>query len=272
MNISKHFYSGSCCLAAVFLACLFVSGCTTPQVVASREVGGSLPQKGEYGGDLNILREFTSGPANPKESNYFIDLWDNGQLKDYARQHGLTNNNALFVISHGGGIQTVAGPRYAYFPEKKGSATSVKTLFSARDLARVLGSERVANIHNLVIAGCNFDNTFSAAELRLLFPNATNVVHSLPGKNAHETLFRHALIYASRDVQTLYLQPDHFNPGLFDDKWREKKVQPYVAELFLPGALWPYKIQTAGRELLEQASTIYLMRAAVPGARSSAAN
>jgi hypothetical protein len=234
------------------LAGLFLAGCATPSSPGFfSQTFTTTSQTGEYGADLNLLRETMRGPSNLKESNYFVDLWDNGELRDYARDHGLTNNHALFVISHGGGIQTVQGPRYAYFPELRTSASKSKALFSARDLAQVLGPERVAGIHNLVIAGCNFDNTFSSAELRLLFPNATNIVHSLPGKNAHETLFRHALIYPSRDVRTLYSQPDDFQPGMFDEGWRAKKAQPYIAELFLPGALMPYKIQTAGRELLD---------------------
>ncbi|MDB6032216.1 MAG: hypothetical protein JWM16_2554 [Verrucomicrobiales bacterium] len=237
------------------LASVFLAGCATQSSPGFfSQTFSTAPRTGEYGADLNLLRECMRGPSNLKESNYFVDLWDNGELRDYARDHGLTNNHALFVISHGGGIHTLLGPRYAYFPELKGAVSKSKALFSARDLAQVLGPNGVAGIHNLVIAGCNFENTFSSAELRLLFPNATNVVHSLPGKNAHETLFRHALIYPSRDVRTLYSQPDNFQAGTFDERWRAKKAQPYIAELFLPGALLPYKIQTAGRELLEHNS------------------
>jgi hypothetical protein len=269
VKLSKNSLSRFCCLAAGILACLFMSGCAARHASAPWEATAMPPQTGEYGANLNILREFTTGPAGPRESNYFVDLWDNGELKNYARQHGLTNNHALFVISHGGGIETVKGPRYAYYPEVKGGPG--KQLFSARDLARVLGPEKVASIHNLVIAGCNPDNTFSSAEIRPLFPNATNVVHSLPGKNAHETLFRHALIYPSRDVQTLYMQPDDFHPGMFDEKWRERKVKPYVAELFMPGALWPYRIQTAGRELLEH-SAEYAAHAGISNDNPASAN
>jgi hypothetical protein len=153
------------------------------------------------------------------------------------------------------------GRRYAYYPDRSEQPAASKNFFSAGDLAQTLGPAKVAAIHNLVIAGCNFDNSFSSTELRSVFPNATNIVHSLPGPNAHETLLRHALIYPSTDIKTLYLQPDIFSVGRFDDKWREKKAQPYVAELFLPGRLFPYKVQTAGRELLDHSQ--YVLRSDV---------
>ena len=103
----------------------------------------------------------------------------------------------------------------------------------------------------LIIAGCDFESSFSASELRQQFPNATNVIHSLPGKNAHEQLFKHALLYSSRDVKTLYDMPDRFTVGEFSKKWQTKKIRPYVAELFRHNERVPYKVQTAGRELLE---------------------
>jgi hypothetical protein len=251
VNVSKNSIRRSAVLTVLVLAVSFLSGCTTHTQPDTRGAVGMFPQQGEYGGNLDVLRQFVVSPASSKESNFFIDMWDHGELSNYARLHGLTNNHALFVISHGGGIPTVLGPRYAYFQKLESGVKKSKALFSARDLAQVLGPERVASIHNLVIAGCNPDNTFSSTELRLSFPNATNVVHSFPGKNAHETLFRHALIYPSRDVQTLYMQPDDFRAGLFDESWQSKKAHPYIAELFLPGELMPYRIQTAGRELLD---------------------
>src|ERR1043165_6380729 len=67
---------------------------------------------GEFGGNLDLLTKLLTGPAGPQESNYFLDMWDNEELRSYARMHGLTNNHALFVVSHAETIQTKNGPRY----------------------------------------------------------------------------------------------------------------------------------------------------------------
>lgn len=255
-----RYCSGLLCGA---LACLlFFSGCASRQPVQTHAPKGFASNQGEFGADLSLLSQRLREPANSRESNYFLDIWGDGELQNYARAHGLTNNHAFFVISHGGGIQTAQGLRYAYYPDSAQEPAKKKNYFSARDLAQVLGPRKVATIHNLVIAGCNWDNSFSSAELRQFFPNATNIVHSLPGRNAHETLLRHALIYPSKDIRTLYLQPDFFQVGQFGEKWREKKAQPYIAELFLPGQLFPYRIQTAGRELLEHGTRFVLYRQA----------
>jgi hypothetical protein len=240
------------------LLVLLTGGCARDRKNAARlsplgYTSGYPFHTGEYGASLDVLSRFISGPAGPGESNYFLDMWDNEELRRYARTHGLTNNHALFVISHGETIHTKNGPRYAYFPDDHHWPDSKKPHFSAMDIARALGPAK-DTIHNLIIAGCDYENTFSSTELRRQFPNATNIIHSLPGKNAHEQLFRHALIYSSRDIKTLYDMPDRFEVGDFSDKWKRKKIRPYVAEIFRPAEKMPYQIQTAGRELLENES------------------
>src|SRR4051812_38115873 len=248
-------------VGATVVFALCVAGCSArkSQTQALSPLGytsGYPFYAGEFGGSLDLLSGFITGPTAPGESNYFLDMWDNEELRAYARGHGLTNNHALFVISHAETIQTKNGPRYSYFPDERHWPNPKKPHFSGRDIARALGPAKANSINNLIIAGCDFESSFSAAELRQQFPNATNIIHSLPGKNAHEQLFRHALLYSSRDVKTLYDMPDRFAVGDFSDKWKRKKIRPYVAELFRPMETSPYKIQTAGRELLEKGNSM----------------
>jgi hypothetical protein len=244
------------CTWGALLLGLVAAGCAsqkkdTQRLSALGYSSGYPTQAGEFGGSLELLTTFITGPVAPGESNYFLDMWDNEELRAYARMHGLTNNHALFVISHAETLRTKSGPRYSYFPDDRHWPNAKKPHFSAADIARVLGPAKVRTINNLVVAGCDFERSFSSAELRRAFPNATNIIHSLPGKNAHEQLFRHALLYSSGDVKTLYDTPDRFSVGNFSDKWKRKKIRPYVAEIFRPREKSPYKIQTAGRELLE---------------------
>ncbi|HUR45561.1 MAG TPA: hypothetical protein VMZ27_06725 [Candidatus Saccharimonadales bacterium] len=251
--VSADTFSPGICL---LLGALLIAGCANqppPGHLSPLGYSSGYPfHAGEFGGSLDLLSSFKHGPAVPGESNYFIDMWDSDELQSYARAHGLTNNHALFVISHAETLETKAGPRFAYFPDQHHWRGRNKPHYSARDLARVLGPAKAGTIHNLVIAGCDVENSFSIAEMRHYFPNATNITHSVPGNNAHEQLFRHALSLSSKDIKTLYEMPDQFAVGNFSNKWQRKKIRPYVAELFRPGSMSPFKIQTAGRETLEE--------------------
>ena len=243
----------------LLLGSLLLTGCARdkqePNLTPIGYASGYPFYAGEFGGSLDLLKSFLHGPTLPGESNYFIDMWDSDELHHYAREHGLTNNHGLFVISHAETLQTEQGPRFAYFPDRHHWPRPKKPHYSARDLARVLGPAKAATIHNLVIAGCDVENSFSIGELRHCFPNATNITHSMPGNNAHEQLFRHALSLSSKDIKTLYELPDQFVVGNFSNKWQRKKIRPYVAELFRRGETGPYKIQTAGREVLVNEAT-----------------
>src|SRR6185436_18501802 len=51
---------------------------------------------GEFGYSLELVRRHYSSPQMPGESNYFIDLWADQNLKTLASECKLTNNHALF--------------------------------------------------------------------------------------------------------------------------------------------------------------------------------
>src|SRR2546423_1326664 len=59
---------------------------------------------GELGCDIDFLRNHSSGPRGSGESNFFIDLWAEQNLRKLAVECGLTNNHALFINSHGVGV------------------------------------------------------------------------------------------------------------------------------------------------------------------------
>ena len=178
-------------------------------------------------------------------------------LRDFVLAQGLTNNHALFVLSHGKAIATPWGLRYAFYGKKNHREENISACFSIQDIAGIIGSANTSQIHNLVLAGCNKENMLCPEEIRSFFPNVTNIIHAAPGTDAQASTFRHALIYHSRDIQFLYQTPDTFTLGVFDDRKtsgkHDRKAVPYVADLYLPGAKKPFSRQTAGRELLEPA-------------------
>ncbi len=231
-----------------------VAGCQHPGFTKQSSTMGA-PPVGEYGYNLDTLRRFHVPPRTPEESNHYIDMWQDGSLRRYIRAHGLKNNHALFVLSHGSGFLNKTGLRYAYSPDPFNWPRPNPPYFSAQDLARVLGPAECAKIHNLVIAGCNSDNLFSSQELKRYFVNATNIIHAAPGKEPYEFVLCHTLIYQSRDVKFLYDTPHTFKVGNFGERntfaRKSKGLAPYVAELFRPGETRPFKIQIAGRELLD---------------------
>src|SRR5947209_27104 len=121
----------------LFLAALLL----TPE-----RLPASIPQnpasvrakRGDFGGDMEFLSRFYSPPRCDGESNYFIDLWSGGAMADFARGHGLTNNRALFIISHGRGRSSAGKWHYALYPAESQVSKGAKIpYYSARDVVRL---------------------------------------------------------------------------------------------------------------------------------------
>lgn len=209
---------------------------------------------GEYGGNLHYLKASYSPPRSAQESNHFIDLIDGISVQEMARARNLTNNNALFVFSHGKAVETPAGRRYAFQPSRKGEQPARNAAsFSPSDLARIIGRENARRIHNLILAGCNTENLFYPQEVRLYFPAVTNIIHAAPDTDAYEDTFRHVLTLHSSEIKAAYRNPEAHgivrlgNPA---DDIMKRRLVPYMARLYLPDARKPYSVQVAGRELL----------------------
>lgn len=194
------------------------------------------------------LHKHFVGPAAKGESNYYLDLWEPPKMRVIAPGGGLTNNHALFINSHGKGIKTKDGIRYAFYPHE---AVGKGHCF-IEDIAALIGPDNIPNIHNVVISGCNTDSSFSAKDVRKHFPNATNIIHSAPGQAGYQEMLFQVLLSDSSQIETLYQSragdddfeiTNHPVPGC-------KKLSPYVATLFRPGQPEPYRKQKAGRELL----------------------
>jgi len=94
-------------LAALFLANSSLLAVTT------RSQASVEANRGDLGGDMTILAHFHIPPPSPEESNHYIDMWSGGEVANFARSHGLTNNRALFVVSHARGLRTKGRLRYA---------------------------------------------------------------------------------------------------------------------------------------------------------------
>ena len=162
---------------------------------------------------------------------------------------GLTNNHALFINSHGKGIKTKHGVRYVFYPHEEVGMGE----FFIEDIVAAVGADNVGGIHNLVISACNTDSSFNAKEVRKYFPNATNIIHSAAGQAGYQEMIFQVLLAESSQIETLYqsraADDDDFEisnrpvPGC-------KKMSPYIATLFRPGKVEPYREQKAGRELL----------------------
>jgi len=213
--------------------------------------------KGELGSELEFLRSHCTGPREPGESNCFIDLWAEQNLRKLALESGLTNNHALFINSHGLGVLTARGMQYAYQPHQSLLHPGEKApFFSAADVAKVLGPGNVASIHNVLISGCNADAAFSAKQLRQLFVNATNFVHMPAGKFGYQSMFFQALTRESSQIKPLYETAAKNQSGKTEfflentPSASATQLSPYIAELFKPGSSAPFKTQLAGRELL----------------------
>ena len=194
------------------------------------------------------LKQHLVGPSVNGESNFYLDLWQPPKMRVIAPGSGLTNNHALFINSHGKAIKTKSARRFAFYPHADIGAGD----FFIEDVAAALGNESVLKIHNIVIAACDSDSAFDPMEVRKVFPNATNIIHSARGQAGYQEMLFQMLLADSAGIETLYQTrlPD----GDFDISNQPvpgaKKMSPYVATLFRPGKLAPYRTQKAGRELL----------------------
>lgn len=213
---------------------------------------------GEFGGDLEFLRRHLTGPQSAAESNYCIDLWNPGGLADMTRLNGLTNNRALFVDSHGRAVFLWRGAKYGVYPhENLVEPGQPVPNYSARDLAAILGPDRAAGIHNIVIAGCNEEGRLRSQEFRRWFLNATNITYMSPGRLAFKPMFLQAITLPASELRPLYGKIRTVSPTRTESTIETaasagtRPLGMYVADLYLPGATKPYRTQTAGRELLE---------------------
>src|SRR5439155_22817425 len=153
-----------------------LAGCAgTDGAIRAGRICSHYPVWGEYGGNLNLLRCFYTPPQAAGESNYFIDMQGEEPLRNFAVAHGLTNNHALFILSHGRAIDTPSGPRYAFFGGKSERGDNSGACFSIQDIAGLLGPTNASKIRNLVLASCNRENMLCPDEIRAYFPNVTNL-------------------------------------------------------------------------------------------------
>ena len=236
----------------------------TSELVEARErhsPAGTLPFKpGEFRGDLGFLWSCHTGPEEEGGTNHYFDLWRDGALPVLARVHGLTNNHALFVDSHGKSGCSKRGPGsgYGFYPSDSVLPADRKIpYFSAADFATVLGPTNAAQIHNIVLAGCNAAGRFRSSEFRRHFPNATNITYMSPGELSFKPMFYQAITLPSEEIKPLFGKLRRREGGRFETEITHapapgaKQLGSFVADLFLPGAEKPFRTQKAGRELLD---------------------
>src|SRR5205085_2040682 len=105
-------------------------------------------------------------------------------------------------------------------------------------------------------SGCNAEGAFSANEIRQYFVHATNVVHMPAGELGYQSMFRQLFTTPSWNIKPVYETFAKSNSGkleyfvVTDPSPKATPHNPYIAELFQPGAGTPFKTQTAGREIL----------------------
>jgi len=94
-------------------------------------------------------------------------------------------------------------------------------------------------------------------EIRKAFPNATNIVHCASGELGYQAMFFQALVNHSSKVKPIYEWAERNSRGELEyftapvATRNAKRFAPYIAELFMPGAMKPFAVQRAGRELLD---------------------
>ncbi len=221
--------------------------------------GGELkPGRGQHGADLRLLRTFYAAPKSDLESNHTFDLWETNGLTSFVRAHGLTNNHALIIDSHGTDYFTWGGTQYVFKPNTRLLPAKAEVpIYSIRDFARVMGPAAAASIHNIVIAGCNQEGALKVSEFRRHFVNATNVTYMAAGHLAYKPSFYQALTRHSDDIEPLYGHQLSGTDGVARMEISRRpapdsvQLGDYVAELFRPGEAAPYRRQRAGRELLD---------------------
>lgn len=223
-----------------------------PVFVAARGEG----RLGEFGGDLEFLRSHYTAPQSEAESNHLIDLWSPEGLVKLVQQHGLTNNRALVVDSHGRSGFSWHGGRYGIYPHRDLLMAGQETpAYSAKDLATVLGNA-AAEIHNIVLTGCNSEGRLRSQEFRKYFINATNITYMTAGELAFKPMLLQALSRNSAEIQPLHGRirtvSAHRTEAIISGAAAPgfTPLGRYVADLYLPGARKPFRRQTAGRELL----------------------
>src|SRR5258706_3291645 len=212
-------------------------------------------QRGEFGADLRFLSSFWKPAQTPGESNYFVDMWEAQNLRAILASNGLTNNHTLFVNCHG---KRISNGRFAFYPHQSlVKAGSLIPYYSVGDLATLVGCDRLPDIHNLVLAACNAEGALSTRELRQFFPHATNIVHCMEGELGYQPMFLQAIINYSWTVKPVYEWSERNEKGELqyvtghNPVHGAKRLAPYTAELFCPGVDKPFRVQRAGREILD---------------------
>lgn len=162
-------------------------------------------------------------------SDYFVDLWGDDDIMQTIKDSGLTNKHALYVDSHG--LRTLTD--FVIRPDERVFKPMLKypPWYKIKDIAMVLGVE-TNNVHNVYFSACNSKDGFRAADVRKVFPNATNICHVPSGYKGNTKFFVEAITGYPKD----------------DPK---RICRPLWANLYLPNAKTPYKVIIANRSLLE---------------------
>lgn len=218
---------------------------------------------GEFGSDLEILKSFHTTLTAGQSGNHLFDMWSGATLARTMRHAGLTNNHALVINAHGKALRTAESQRYAYHPHISRIAPGKKRpCFSAADFATVLGRKTAAQVHNIVLAGCNKEGVFTTAELRNFFPNATNIIHMAAGEFGYQEMFRQIFFAESQNIQPAFqLRRVNGHSGknyeiVNGPQAGATELKPYIAEIFDPSSRAPVRTQIAGRELLQPRSAL----------------
>ena len=235
----------------VALISLIVYGLTAP--------ANASEERGDLGGDFRLLRSSLISPRVAGESNFFIDMWEGQNLQAVVAVNGLTNNHTLFVNCHGKYLSEGGrAGHFAFYPHQSLIKTDAETpYYSVRDLATVVGAANIPTIHNLVLAACNAEGALSTKELRKFFPNATNIVHCVAGELGYQPMFLQAIMNCSWTIKPVYEWREQNEKGQVQyvtghtPTHGAKRLAPYTAELFRRGVEEPFRVQRAGRELLD---------------------
>lgn len=231
--------------------------CTAATALSAMATESTEREVGELRGDLAALRSFYTRPSDLKNGNHIFDMWAGRSLPRLLQAAGLTNNRALIVNAHGKGVATTLGLRYAYHPhESVVKRMSESAYFTIGDIAAVVGPRSAATIHNVILAGCDRERAFRWAEVRQHFPHATNIVHVPAGAEGYQPMFLQSLVSESDSIAPVYQlrRVNPFGRSRYEigPRWQQgaTRLSPYIAELFRAGERKPFRVQTAGRELL----------------------
>ncbi len=256
MNRFTKLFTGLIAVAA-FARCVSQAG----EPASSSQTRAPLSEPGQFGSDLKVLSQFYVAPQSPGESNHYFEMWDGPKVREIATANGLLDNHALFINSHGDARTAQGRTRYAFCPHQNLVRPGQPApCFSAQDLARFLGPANVTQIHNLIIGGCDREACLRSEELRRYFTSATNITHVASGERGYHVMFLQSFLSYSEDIQPLYEVAVRDRQGKVKyfmeiaPAANATKFGPYVADLFRPGEMTPFKRQIAGRELLDPSS------------------